>query len=185
MEYTIEELQQGEDTLTEDCELCGEICCVGFILVITRQEWETIANALDQTPQQLTYATRAVPIPTHNPIEYRMTLYPCPFLHTDKTCIIHQIRPQPCRNWPYIKAINQTRQNIKPNLNTKCPAINKWKKRIHTQRQQTRTQTPTPINHHTHTHHPHNRNVAQHKCSTTKPNPQRQPNNIQNKITNP
>ena len=134
MKYTIEELLQGEAALAEDCERCGEICGSGHVLIMTTKEWTLIAKALDRTPSGLALSTRAVPIPTHEATEYRMTIYPCAFLDEGHTCIIHTIRPQVCRDWPYLKAVKQTKQGKTPNLETKCPAINKWKKRMEKQR---------------------------------------------------
>lgn len=112
-----------------ECQQCGGCCSgpgEGYIWV-TRREIEFIADFLKMSIHELRRRyLRRVGLRT-SIIEHRQTR-DCIFLHLagdgQKKCMIYEVRPSQCRNWPFWPE-NLKGPNAWNEAGQKCPGINR------------------------------------------------------------
>lgn len=129
LDYTMQELHDAEFRKT-DCLTCAN-CCKTTGPLFTIADIERIAKHFRQKPQQL--IDQYLRIDEDN--DYVLQQVPCTFLDSENYCIIYDVRPKACREFPHTdrkkfqQISNLTLQNV-----AICPAayniVEEMKKRL-------------------------------------------------------
>lgn len=102
-----------------NCLDCAN-CCKNYSPRFKQPDIKRIARALKMKEGDFTQTYLRL----DEDNDYVVKQSPCPFLHTDNTCSIYDIRPGDCRRYPYtdedvlLKRVNLTLKNA-----TSCPAV--------------------------------------------------------------
>ncbi len=129
LDYTMQELHDAEFRKT-DCLTCAN-CCKTTGPLFTIADIERIAKHFRQKPQQ--FIDQYLRIDEDN--DYVLQQVPCTFLDSENYCIIYDVRPKACREFPHTnrkkfqQISNLTLQNV-----AICPAayniVEEMKKRL-------------------------------------------------------
>jgi Fe-S-cluster containining protein len=129
LDYIMQELHEEEFERT-DCLECAN-CCKTTGPLFTDKDIERIAKSFRQKPQQ--FIDQYLRIDEDN--DYVLQSVPCTFLDADNYCLIYDVRPKACREFPHTdrkkfqQISNLTMKNV-----AICPAayniVEEMKKRI-------------------------------------------------------
>lgn len=129
LDYIMQELHEEEFRRT-DCLDCAN-CCKTTGPLFTDKDIERIAKSFKQKPQQ--FIAQYLRIDEDN--DYVLQSVPCTFLAADNYCLIYDVRPKACREFPHTdrkkfqQISNLTMKNV-----AICPAayniVEAMKKRI-------------------------------------------------------
>jgi Fe-S-cluster containining protein len=129
LDYIMQELHEEEFKRT-DCLDCAN-CCKTTGPLFTDKDIERIAKSFKQKPQQ--FIVQYLRIDEDN--DYVLQSVPCTFLAADNYCLIYDVRPKACREFPHTdrkkfqQISNLTMKNV-----AICPAayniVEAMKKRI-------------------------------------------------------
>ncbi|MRM84228.1 YkgJ family cysteine cluster protein [Riemerella anatipestifer] len=105
-----------------DCLSCAN-CCKTTGPLFTTQDIERISKFLKLKPTQ--FEEKYLKIDEDN--DWVLQQLPCPFLFSDNTCMIYEVRPKACREFPHTdrKKIYQINHLTIKNIEI-CPATFKW-----------------------------------------------------------
>ncbi|MDY3363899.1 YkgJ family cysteine cluster protein [Riemerella anatipestifer] len=105
-----------------DCLSCAN-CCKTTGPLFTTQDIERISKFLKLKPTQ--FEEKYLRIDEDN--DRVLQQLPCPFLFSDNTCMIYEVRPKACREFPHTdrKKIYQINHLTIKNIEI-CPAAFKW-----------------------------------------------------------
>lgn len=105
-----------------DCLSCAN-CCKTTGPLFTTQDIERISKFLKLKPTQ--FEEKYLKIDEDN--DWVLQQLPCPFLFSDNTCMIYEVRPKACREFPHTdrKKIYQINHLTIKNIEI-CPAAFKW-----------------------------------------------------------
>ncbi|AWA29665.1 zinc/iron-chelating domain-containing protein [Flavobacterium magnum] len=95
LDYMMQELHDNEFKRT-DCLQCAN-CCKTTGPLFTTADVERIAKHLRQKPQQ--FIEKYLRIDEDN--DYVLQQLPCTFLDAENYCMIYQVRPKACREFPH------------------------------------------------------------------------------------
>lgn len=95
LDYLMQELHENEFKKT-DCLTCGN-CCKTTGPLFTLADIERIAKYLKQKPQQ--FISQYLKIDEEN--DYVLQSVPCTFLDSENACLIYDVRPKACREFPH------------------------------------------------------------------------------------
>ncbi|GEM55305.1 zinc/iron-chelating domain-containing protein [Flavobacterium branchiophilum NBRC 15030 = ATCC 35035] len=95
LDYLMQELHNDTFKKT-DCLLCAN-CCKTTGPLFTSADIERIAKYLKIKPQQ--FISQFLRIDEEN--DYVLQQVPCHFLNSDNTCLIYEVRPKACREFPH------------------------------------------------------------------------------------
>lgn len=129
LDYIMQELHEEEFKKT-DCLECAN-CCKTTGPLFTDKDIERIAKSFKQKPQQ--FIEQYLRIDEDN--DYVLQSVPCTFLAADNYCLIYDVRPKACREFPHT---NRKKFQQISNLTMKnvaiCPAayniVEEMKRRI-------------------------------------------------------
>ncbi|MBT0548788.1 YkgJ family cysteine cluster protein [Riemerella anatipestifer] len=98
-------------------------CCKTTGPLFTTQDIERISKFLKLKPTQ--FEEKYLRIDEDN--DWVLQQLPCPFLFSDNTCMIYEVRPKACREFPHTdrKKIYQINHLTIKNIEI-CPATFKW-----------------------------------------------------------
>ncbi|MBD0830539.1 YkgJ family cysteine cluster protein [Aestuariibaculum sediminum] len=129
LDYTMQELHDEEFSRT-DCLQCAN-CCKTTGPLFTDKDIERISKFLKLKPQQ--FINQYLRIDSDN--DYVLQSVPCTFLDAENYCMIYDVRPKACREYPHTdrkkfqQISNLTMKNV-----AICPAafniVEAMKKRI-------------------------------------------------------
>lgn len=129
LDYVMQELHDDEFSKT-DCLECAN-CCKTTGPLFTNADIERIAKHLKLKPQQ--FIEQYLKVDEDN--DYVLQSVPCTFLDAENYCLIYEVRPKACREFPHTnrkkfhKISNLTLKNV-----AICPAayniVEAMKKRI-------------------------------------------------------
>lgn len=129
LDYVMQELHDDEFSKT-DCLECAN-CCKTTGPLFTNADIERIAKHLKLKPQQ--FIEQYLKVDEDN--DYVLQSVPCTFLDAENYCLIYDVRPKACREFPHTnrkkfhKISNLTLKNV-----AICPAayniVEAMKKRI-------------------------------------------------------
>lgn len=129
LDYVMQDLHESEFRKT-DCLKCAN-CCKTTGPLFTIADIERISKHLRQKPQQ--FIDQHLRIDEDN--DYVLQSVPCTFLDNDNACMIYEVRPKACREFPHTdrkkfqQISNLTLQNV-----SICPAayniVEEMKKRM-------------------------------------------------------
>lgn len=129
LDYIMQELHEDAFEHT-DCLTCAN-CCKTTGPLFTTADIERIAKHLRMKPQQ--FIEKYLRIDEDN--DYVLQQVPCTFLNNDNYCMIYEVRPKACREFPHTdrkkfqQISNLTLKNV-----AICPAayaiVEEMKKRI-------------------------------------------------------
>lgn len=117
LDYVMQELH-GEEFAKTDCLQCAN-CCKTTGPLFTNQDIERIAKHLKLKPSK--FIEQYLRIDEDN--DYVLQEVPCAFLAADNYCLIYDVRPKACREYPHTdrkkfhKISNVTLKNV-----AICPA---------------------------------------------------------------
>lgn len=113
------EVLHNEVFATIDCVSCAN-CCKTTSPVFTTKDIERLARYFRLKPGQ--FISQYLHIDSEN--DYVLNVAPCPFLAHDNTCIVYELRPQACREYPHTnrKKFHQILQLTIRNTYI-CPAL--------------------------------------------------------------
>lgn len=112
-------IQKSKEYRTFKCQTCGE-CCKGFGgIFITLQELAAIADHLGLSKDDF-YRDYCLSLNDKIYIKTGSNGY-CIFWK-DKLCGIHEVKPTPCRLWPFFKGIVAVEDGWKAAKNN-CPGF--------------------------------------------------------------
>ncbi|NQY05938.1 MAG: YkgJ family cysteine cluster protein [Flavobacteriaceae bacterium] len=117
LDYLMQELHEDEFERT-DCLTCAN-CCKTTGPLFTDKDIERIAKHFKQKPQQ--FIDQYLRIDEDN--DYVLQEVPCTFLDTENYCMIYDVRPKACREFPHTdrKKFQQI-SNLTLNNVAICPA---------------------------------------------------------------
>lgn len=117
LDYVMQDLHDSEFKKT-NCLNCAN-CCKTTGPLFTDADIERIAKFLKQKPQQ--FITNHLRIDEDN--DYVLQTVPCTFLDKDNACMIYEVRPKACREFPHTdrKKFQQITDLTLKNLEI-CPA---------------------------------------------------------------
>ncbi|PDS25050.1 YkgJ family cysteine cluster protein [Flavobacterium branchiophilum] len=95
LDYLMQELHNDTFKKT-DCLLCAN-CCKTTGPLFTSADIERIAKYLKIKPQQ--FISQFLRVDEEN--DYVLQQVPCHFLNSDNTCLIYDVRPKACREFPH------------------------------------------------------------------------------------
>ena len=95
LDYVMQEIHQAEFKRT-DCLTCAN-CCKTTGPLFTLADIERIAKHLKQKPQQ--FIDQYLRIDEDR--DYVLQSVPCAFLAADNACLIYEVRPKACREFPH------------------------------------------------------------------------------------
>lgn len=95
LDYIMQELHEEEFERT-DCLECAN-CCKTTGPLFTDKDIERIAKSFRQKPQQ--FIDQYLRIDEDN--DYVLQSVPCTFLAADNYCLIYDVRPKACREFPH------------------------------------------------------------------------------------
>ena len=95
LDYLMQDLHNAEFKKT-DCLTCAN-CCKTTGPLFTTADIERIAKHLRQKPQQ--FINQYLKIDEDN--DYVLQQLPCHFLDNDNACMIYEVRPKACREFPH------------------------------------------------------------------------------------
>ncbi len=95
LDYTMQELHNAEFKKT-DCLQCAN-CCKTTGPLFTAADIERISKHLRQKPQQ--FIDQYLRIDEDK--DYVLQNVPCTFLDSDNTCLIYNVRPKACQEFPH------------------------------------------------------------------------------------
>lgn len=129
LDYIMQELHDDEFNKT-DCLTCAN-CCKTTGPLFTNIDIERVSKHLKLKPQQ--FINQYLKIDEDK--DYVLQNVPCTFLDYDNYCLIYEVRPKACREYPHT---NRKKFNQITNLTLKntviCPAafniVEEMKKRI-------------------------------------------------------
>ena len=115
-----EEVVKDTDAPPFSCTQCGA-CCIGYGgTFVTRQDIERISSYIGVDPHGFVEAFCC--LSGGRPVLAQRNDGHCVFW--DSVCTIHPVKPQMCREWPYIESllIDFDNWNLMASM---CPGINK------------------------------------------------------------
>lgn len=95
LDYLMQELHEAEFTRT-DCLECAN-CCKTTGPLFTDADIRRIAKHLRQKPQE--FIANYLRVDEDN--DYVLQQVPCGFLDADNQCLIYDVRPKACREFPH------------------------------------------------------------------------------------
>ncbi|GET44904.1 YkgJ family cysteine cluster protein [Capnocytophaga felis] len=95
LDYTVQEIH-NEITEETNCLSCAN-CCKTTGPLLTNIDIERISKHLRIKPSD--FITKYLKIDEEN--DYIFQLMPCPFLASDNYCLIYDVRPKACREYPH------------------------------------------------------------------------------------
>ena len=95
LDYLMQELHEAEFKKT-DCLTCAN-CCKTTGPLFTLADIERIAKYLKQKPQQ--FISQYLEIDEDK--DYVLKSVPCTFLDNENACMIYNVRPKACREFPH------------------------------------------------------------------------------------
>ncbi len=95
LDYTMQQLHDAEFKKT-DCLSCAN-CCKTTGPLFTDADIERITKYLRQKPQQ--FINQYLRIDEDN--DYVLQQVPCTFLDHENACMIYEVRPKACREFPH------------------------------------------------------------------------------------
>ena len=108
------------------CQDCAH-CCETTSPIFTDRDVPRIAKHLGMRPSAFTERYLRL----DDDQDYVLKSSPCPFLDTDKSCLIYDVRPKACREYPHTDAPKQrnllelTEKNVEV-----CPAVFEMMERV-------------------------------------------------------
>lgn len=129
LDYTMQELHEEEFERT-DCLTCAN-CCKTTGPLFTDKDITRIAKFFKQKPQQ--FIEQYLRVDEDN--DYVLQSVPCAFLAADNYCLIYDVRPKACAEYPHTdrKKFQQI-ANLTVKNTAICPAtyriVEEMKKRI-------------------------------------------------------
>lgn len=129
LDYVMQELHDEEFAVT-DCLTCAN-CCKTTGPLFTNADVERIAKHLKLKPQQ--FIDQYLRVDEDN--DYVLQSVPCTFLDHENYCMIYEVRPKACREYPHTdrKKFQQI-TNLTLKNTAICPAayniVEKMKERI-------------------------------------------------------
>ncbi|MBI1227569.1 MAG: YkgJ family cysteine cluster protein [Bacteroidetes bacterium] len=102
-----------------DCLECAG-CCTGIPPIVTRADVTRIAKDFGMRPAD--FQDKYLMVDEDGDTVMKTT--PCPFLESDNKCLIYDIRPRACRQYPHTNYLDFSK-NMRlhaPNANI-CPAV--------------------------------------------------------------
>ncbi len=129
LDYVMQELHEEEFERT-DCLMCAN-CCKTTGPLFTNADIERIAKFLKLKPQQ--FIEQYLQVDEDN--DHVLQEVPCTFLAPDNYCLIYEVRPKACREYPHTdrKKFHQI-TNLTLKNTTICPAafniVEEMKKRV-------------------------------------------------------
>ena len=117
LDYVMQDLHDAEFKKT-NCLDCAN-CCKTTGPLFTSADIERISKYLKQKPQQ--FIEKYLQVDEDS--DYVLQTVPCDFLDTDNTCVIYDVRPKACREFPHTdrKKFNQITDLTLKNIPI-CPA---------------------------------------------------------------
>ena len=117
LDYIMQDLHDAEFKKT-DCLQCAN-CCKTTGPLFTAADIERVSKHLKQKPQQ--FIERYLQIDEEN--DYVLKSLPCTFLDAENACMIYEVRPKACREFPHTnrKKFSQITELTLKNLPV-CPA---------------------------------------------------------------
>ena len=117
LDYIMQDLHDAEFKKT-DCLQCAN-CCKTTGPLFTAADIERVSKHLKQKPQQ--FIERYLQIDEEN--DYVLKSLPCTFLDVENACMIYEVRPKACREFPHTnrKKFSQITELTLKNLPV-CPA---------------------------------------------------------------
>ena len=117
LDYIMQDLHDAEFKKT-DCLQCAN-CCKTTGPLFTAADIERVSKHLKQKPQQ--FIERYLQIDEEN--DYVLKSLPCTFLDFENACMIYEVRPKACREFPHTnrKKFSQITELTLKNLPV-CPA---------------------------------------------------------------
>ncbi|MEJ4086843.1 YkgJ family cysteine cluster protein [Galbibacter orientalis] len=118
IDYVMQELHEAEFEKT-DCLTCAN-CCKTTGPLFTNADIERISKHFKQKPQQ--FIDTYLKIDEDN--DYVLQEVPCTFLGADNYCLIYDVRPKACREYPHTdrKKFQQI-SNLTIKNTAICPAV--------------------------------------------------------------
>ncbi|MEH6704385.1 MULTISPECIES: YkgJ family cysteine cluster protein [Galbibacter] len=118
IDYVMQELHEAEFEKT-DCLTCAN-CCKTTGPLFTNADIERISKHFKQKPQQ--FIDTYLRIDEDN--DYVLQEVPCTFLGADNYCLIYDVRPKACREYPHTdrKKFQQI-SNLTIKNTAICPAV--------------------------------------------------------------
>lgn len=118
IDYVMQELYEAEFEKT-DCLTCAN-CCKTTGPLFTNADIERISKHFKQKPQQ--FIDTYLRIDEDN--DYVLQEVPCTFLGADNYCLIYDVRPKACREYPHTdrKKFQQI-SNLTIKNTAICPAV--------------------------------------------------------------
>ncbi|EIJ39609.1 putative Fe-S oxidoreductase [Galbibacter orientalis DSM 19592] len=118
IDYVMQELHEAEFEKT-DCLTCAN-CCKTTGPLFTNADIERISKHFKQKPQQ--FIDTYLRIDEDN--DYVLQEVPCTFLGADNYCLIYDVRPKACREYPHTdrKKFQQI-SNLTIKNTSICPAV--------------------------------------------------------------
>jgi Fe-S-cluster containining protein len=129
LDYVMQELHTAEFQRT-DCLSCAN-CCKTAGPLFTNTDIERISKHFRMKPQK--FIMQFLQVDEEN--DYVLQELPCTFLGTDNLCVIYEVRPKACREFPHTdrKKFHQISNLTLKNVAI-CPAafkiVEEMKKRI-------------------------------------------------------
>lgn len=104
-----------------ECKKCGACCYGKGGIPVTHQEMESIAAFLHISLETL----EAIYCETRNRKTYVRSGADgfCILFDREKLCLVHPVKPRPCRLWPFYPALLKDKANWRAAMDA-CPGIN-------------------------------------------------------------
>ena len=102
-----------------DCLDCAN-CCTSIPPIVTKTDAARIAKEFGMRPAQ--FETQYLTVDDDG--DTVMNASPCPFLQKDNMCLIYDIRPKACRQFPHTNDLDFSKNMKLHNLNAQiCPGV--------------------------------------------------------------
>jgi Fe-S-cluster containining protein len=106
-----------------ECQRCGSCCQGDSTISLTPQDIQRISNFLGISKQE--FLENFAVIKSGNRVELKTVKGFCIFFDREsKTCKIHPVKPEKCREWPLVKAIFEDPETFRL-LKSFCPGLKK------------------------------------------------------------
>lgn len=119
--------QIHKETFDEiDCLQCGN-CCKNSKPYLDDEDIQNISNYLSKSVQFI--KDKYIEIDEEN--EWSFNALPCPFLESNNSCKIYEVRPKDCREFPHTNKPNFSSRSYQTSrITTICPAAFKIVERM-------------------------------------------------------
>ncbi len=103
------------------CIRCGQCCKGQSTISLTKEELHNIATFLEIPYQEFLkkYTVKKHP----NRIEFKTKEGYCIFFDKkERICLIHPVKPEKCKEWPFVKAFFKDKENFEI-IKSSCPGL--------------------------------------------------------------